>query len=200
MNTYNRINRIGLIDMIYNNIIISGLPGSGKSTLCKELSDIFHWPVFSIGDEWRKRWMQIPEDTRPSFEKYWRERSVQENKDMDARARAIFEKGDVIGGIRYAINYKDLNSLLIFVTASLDIRAKRLGFCSNHSLSEIKETLIKRERDEIEMGQRLYFDMVSGWYDYRDSNYYNLVLNSGKMRLDEEVEQVKTAMKYPCKQ
>ena len=45
--------------MEYKGIAISGLPVSGKTTLAKEISEIYGWPVFSIGQLWREKWRSL---------------------------------------------------------------------------------------------------------------------------------------------
>ena len=58
--------------MKYKSIVFSGLPGAGKTTLVKELSKIYGWPVNSVGDLWRQRWAEKYPNKEISFEEFWR--------------------------------------------------------------------------------------------------------------------------------
>jgi len=166
-------------------IVISGLPGSGKGVLAKKLAEGLGWKVFSIGDLWRKKYAESGK--KVSFEEYWK--SVDENsqRTMDEAARKIIEQGEVIGEFRFAKLAEGLECLFVFVTADLDVRAKRAketGKYGDKDIDKIKEILIQREADEAAMGKQIYgMD-----YDYRDAGNYNILLDSGELSLNEEVK------------
>lgn len=54
----------------------------------------------------------------------------------------------------------------------------------------ICRTLFEREHDEVRIGKEL----LGFGYDYRDHSRYHLVLDSGKLSVDEEVEAVQKVM------
>ena len=54
--------------MEYTSIVLSGLPGSGKSSLVKRLSDFYNWPIHSIGQIFRQRWKIKYPNQEVSFE------------------------------------------------------------------------------------------------------------------------------------
>jgi cytidylate kinase len=171
--------------MKYNSVIFSGLPGSGKSTLCSRLSKEKGWPIYSIGDLWRKEWQRLYPKGEKSFIDYWASTSREENLRMNVVAREIFVKGDVIGDSRYSIYCKDTDCLLVFITTELNIRAERAkstGKYQSKSLEDIKGILLQREEDEVRTGR----DLFGKDYDYRDKNNYHLVLNSGILTIEEE--------------
>jgi len=110
--------------MNYNGVILSGLPGSGKSTVIKFLSEYFSWQVYSIGEEWRSIWKSRHPNEEISFEEFFRNTSDKENVEINKRARKIFEKGNVIGDSRFSSLYcRDLPLLSVFITADLGTRA-----------------------------------------------------------------------------
>jgi cytidylate kinase len=81
----------------------------------------------------------------------------------------------------------------LFTTANLEIRAKRAlktDKYPNNTIDEIKEILIKREKDEVEMGKSLFGDD----YDYRDPKHYHLTLNTGILKIGEEIEIINSLM------
>ena len=93
-------------------------------------------------------------------------------------------KGDIIGDSRYAIYLRNLPVLLVFLSAGLETRASRaLGLekYKEKSVEEIKQILQQREVDEIAAGRRLY------GYDYRDSSYYHISMNTGMLTQAEEI-------------
>jgi cytidylate kinase len=173
-----------MISMNYKSIVISGLAGAGKTTLAKELSGIYGWPVYSVGDLWRSRWKQKYPNNEVPFEEYWRTTSTQENQQTDNDFHNIIAKNDVIGDGRYVIHLRDLPVFLVFLSADLDTRAARLFGLEKYkekTVDEIKQILRRREVDEVALGRRLYN------YDYRDSSYYNLVINTKSLSVANEV-------------
>ena len=170
--------------MKYNSIMLSGLPVSGKSTLAKKLSEIYTWPIHSIGQLWREEWKRLYPNAEVSFEEYWRNTSLKDNKEINVKAKKVFEKGHVIGDTRYSVYCKDLPSLLVFVTADLDVRAER-GLNTDRykgkTTDEVRRTLITREQDELTMGYYIF------GIDYRSPEHYDIVINSGKLTVEQEV-------------
>lgn len=170
--------------MKYQSIVFSGLPGSGKSTLVKKLNEIYGWPVCSIGEIWRQRWAVKYPNKEVTFEEYWSKSSHEDQVQINTEARQIFSKSKVIGDSRYTIYLRDLPIFLVFMSADLEARATR-GFglekYRGKSIEEIKQILTRREADEMRVGKELF------GYDYRDSYYYDLVINSGRLSLEEEI-------------
>jgi len=171
--------------MKYNSIILSGVPVSGKSTLARKLSGIYNFPICSPGQLWRDDWKRLHTDGKVSFEEFWQGTTIEDNLKMDRRTRSVFEKGHVIGDVRYSIHCKDLPALLVLVVADLDIRARR-GLNTDRykgkSFEEVRQILVEREKDEVKVGQ----DMYGTDYDYRDPKHYHLTLNSGLLTTAEE--------------
>jgi cytidylate kinase len=172
----------------YQGIVVSGLPGAGKSTLVKKLSDIYGWPVLGVGDLWREKWKKLYPKQEVTFEEYWRTSSTAENLQINVDFRNEVLKRNLIGDSRYSIYLRDLPVLLVFLTADLDIRARRgvgLEKYNCRSEEEIKKILYQREIDEIAAAQRLYD------YDYRDPAYYHITLNTGMLSQEEEIAIIK---------
>ena len=177
--------------MKYQSIVFSGLPGAGKSTLVKKLSDIYGWPVLAVGDLWRAKWQKLYPEREVSFEEYWRTTSSEDNKQVNVDFRETILKQNLIGDSRYSIYLHDLPVLLVFLNAHLDIRARRgvgLAKYNCHSEDEIKKILYDREVDELAAGKRLYA------YDYRDNRNYHLTLNTGMLSQDEEIAIIQSVL------
>src|SRR3989338_5351239 len=151
--------------MFYNSIIISGLPGSGKSTLAQRLCEQYQWPIHSIGQVFRDRWSKLPKETRGTFEDWWKNVPLNEQREVNVKMERLVEQGNIIGDTRYAPYCKKFPALLLFVTAPLEVRAKRAHGSPKyigHADYIIADILTRREQDELKMGQRLFS------YNYRD--------------------------------
>lgn len=179
--------------MRYSAIIISGVPGSGKDVLSEILSKEIGWKIQSIGGIWRKRysdWIKNNPDNKISFEEYWKSQDEATQMQVNIEARKLLELGRLILDSRFSVAYAgDLPVLKIFLTADLEIRAGRafrIGKYGNRSLEEIKNILLNRESDELSWGKKLYGNN----FDYRKRELYDLILDTGKVSIEEEVEEI----------
>lgn len=178
--------------MKYKSIVFSGLPGSGKSTLAAKLKEIYGWPVLSIGDIFRQRWVEKYPDKKVSFEDYWRQVADEEIVELNIVAHNSFSQKNIIGDSRYTIYLRELPILLVFMSADIGARATRafgLGKYSGKSIEEIKQIMAQREADETAVSKRLF------GYDYRQSHYYNLALNSGRLTINDEIAIIREILK-----
>jgi len=174
--------------MKYKSIVFSGLPGAGKTTLVQKLSQIYGWPVYSVGELWRARWRQKYPAQEVNFEEYWRTTSTKDLEQVNIDFAQAVIKGGMMGDSRYAIYLRNLPILLVFLSADLETRANRaLGLekYKGMAIEQVKKILQQREVDEIAAGRRLYN------YDYRDSSYYHISLNTGMLNQEEEISIIK---------
>lgn len=180
--------------MKFNAIILSGLPGAGKGTLAKKLSEKYKWKLISAGELWRENHKKLYPKSEVSFEEYWKNANLYEQKLMDKRIRSIISNGNVIGDFRYVESCKDFPAQFIFITANLETRAKRalaLGKYPKKTFEEVKGILKKREEDEIAIEKQLYGQNS----DYRDKSHYNLVIDSSTLSIEQEIEKVDELIK-----
>lgn len=178
--------------MKYKSIVFSGLPGAGKTTLVKKLSQNYNWPLYSVGDLWRSKWAQKFPNKEVAFEEFWRTSATRDLEQVNIDFAQVIIKGDVVGDSRYAIYLRNLPVLLVFLSADLETRSSRafgLEKYKGKSIEEVKQILQQREVDEIAAGRRLY------GYDYRDSCYYHISLNTGMLAQEEEIAIVDSVMK-----
>ena len=176
---------------MYGSIILSGLPRSGKSTLISALVEIFSWPKYGVGDLFRERWAALPEEGKPPFPEWWKSRPRGEQLQVNKDLLELVRREKVIADTRFA-KYLDGNGgLTLFLTAPLNVRAQRaydLGDYPGKSIDEISKLLDGREKTEFNIGMDLF------GFDYRDPNHYDLVINSSRLSVEQEIEQVKALM------
>jgi cytidylate kinase len=98
-------------------------------------------------------------------------------------------KGNVVVDSRYF--YEDVPGLRIFMQAGLDTRIERalaLPEYANSSPGQAREEILAREQDELRNGLALY------GYDYSDPKHWNLVIDSGKFSVDQELDMILTGL------
>lgn len=172
-------------------IIVSGLPGAGKSTLITRLAELYHWPTHAIGQLFRDKWAEVCPDQSTSFEVWWKNLSLDEQRRVNDDLKRLIEAGNIIANSRYSVYCEDLPALRIFVTAPRTVRALRaLGSEKYPGLNadKIYATLGRRERDEREIGERIFS------FNYQDPEHYHFCLNSFLLSVEEEVEVVSRFM------
>ena len=195
----------------YENIIISGIPASGKSLLVKGLlENLVGWEFHSIGDLVKARHRKIYPDikTEVPLSIWWSSLSEEEQIKFNEDLFEKVESGKIIADTRYAtickdgnilyqktrnLKYKDvkLNSLLIFTEAPLDVRAERVRERPDYfgkTIDEIKEELERRELKEHKIGLEIF------GIDYKNKKEYDLIINSFGMTPEEEISSVMKMM------
>jgi cytidylate kinase len=178
--------------MKYRGVIVSGLPCSGKSVLCEKLSAEYGWKIFSFGQMWRDKWRIAYPNGHMSFEEYWRNTSLQENKQVNVEGKKLFEKGKFTVDSRYSAFYcKDLPYLRIFLYTPLDVRASRCkeredkrvadGLAPKaRGFEELREVLQAREVDEFQMGLKIFGE------DYLERKHYDIMMDTSGLTIQQE--------------
>ncbi|MBI4239487.1 AAA family ATPase [Candidatus Uhrbacteria bacterium] len=172
--------------MKYKGILISGLPGSGKSTAAKQLAPLLGWPILYIGGLWREQWKQKYPNGEMSFENFMETISEQKHKEMDAYARDMLAKGSIIGDMWHEKIAEGLPILRVFISAPLEIRAQRAintGRFDGKTIEEIKVLLQQREELQANEAKKIY----GPDYNFRDPSIYHIALNSGLLTVEEKV-------------
>ncbi len=156
-------------------ITISGLPGSGTSTVSKILSRCIDVEVVSAGDIFRnmakERGMTLEEFGASALDNEEIDRELdlfQKKIASDARSAAA----DVILEGRLSAWMADPD-LAVFVTAPLDIRAARVSHREGTLLSDAATKIRARELCEAARYEKYY------GIDVNDPCIYDLVINSG---------------------
>ncbi len=181
------------MDYNYRNIIISGPPGPGKTSLTKELASQTGFEIYYVGGLFRKKHSELIQkgETNLSFEKWWAQLPDSEQIEINNQIKIFAERGGIIGDTRYAKICESTGSLHIFLYAPLEIRAQRAlgsGKYPRKNQEEIEKILSDRERDEVGIGMKLF------GIDYRNQNDYHLALNTEALTVNEEVNIIMSLM------
>ncbi len=173
-------------------IVVSGDPGSGKTTFVELLSAEYGKKVYSVGEYWRKKYKEEHPRGDITFEEYWRSRSDSDQLEANINLKHYALLGYIVD-TRYASIFDKREYLIIYLHAPLEVRAVRLATRPEYSgktIKEIEAILAARQEDEVAVGKRLF------GVDYRDHNFYNLILNSCLLTPEEELAAVKIEMRW----
>lgn len=158
-------------------VVVSGPPGSGKSTLAKRLAERLGLRYFSTGSLYRR----IAVERGVGLEELdsLAERDPSIDLEIDSLARREAERGGVVidthaGGWLL----RDLSTFSIYVTASLETRARRVAERDGKSLEEAMREIVSREES-----MRRRFSQLYG-IDMRDTTVFDLVINTEKIDAD----------------
>ncbi len=168
-------------------ITVSGLPGSGTSTLCKLLSEDSYWVHLNVGQAFR----ELAEETGISLAEFGRvaERDAEVDRQLDARMiqSAQKHKHSVLEGrlTGWMALRNDFYALKIWVDADPEIRADRVSARDGQSPEQAMVAIEKRVNSERKR-YREFHDI-----DLDDLSIYDLVLDSSAYSPEQLVDQVR---------
>ena len=164
-------------------IIISGLHGSGKTTIGKLIAQRLNLKYYSTGQAFRDLAKEM-KMTLEEFTKY-----VEENPDvdkkLDGKISEIARKGNIIidSQLSAYILYS-IADFKILLTCPLEVRVKRMAERDKTSYeNKLNETII-REESELERFEKLYR------IDLNNVKIYNLILETENLTVEEIVEKI----------
>ncbi|MCE4605874.1 MAG: AAA family ATPase [Desulfurococcales archaeon] len=158
-------------------IVISGPPGSGKTTYAKRLSSDLSLPYYSAGQIFREiaksKGISLIELSQIAE----RNSSIDVLIDRTTLERAV-NKGGVIEGHLSAFVLADLADLSIYINAPLDTRIKRIaGRETREFLDILRETLAREE------SQYMRFMALYG-VDTNILEKFDIVINTEGLDID----------------
>lgn len=169
-------------------IVISGPPGSGKTTQAKLLAEAFNLKHYSAGRVFReiaaKRGVTVEDLSRMALQ----DPSI--DFEVDRRTLEVVREDDiVIDGHLAAWIVADYVDLRVYITAPLALRVLRIASRDNVPIERaLRETLIR------ENTQRRRFIEYYG-IDINDLSIFDVVINSKNIGISEAFEIIKKALK-----
>lgn len=171
-------------------IVIAGRPGSGKSSVAKEVASLLSFPRISSGDFQREmakeRGISIVELAKLEAKDPSLDRLVDKRQEGYAKEHDNFVIDSWLGAKFIPQGIK------IFLEGDESVRAKRIFLDSKNetrkdvdtykTLEDAKRNMIERDRLNIERWIK-YYD-----FDYTDIKNYDLVIDTTNLNLKEVVE------------
>ncbi len=173
-------------------ITLTGLPGAGKSTIAKLLSEKLGWPWYSMGDLRGKlaqeRGMTIDEFNRLG------ETQAFTDHDVDAyQTKLGKEQNRLIIDGRLSWHFIP-NSLKIFLDVNEDEAARRIfgaaqkGLRTDEKPYQSAEEVKQRVHDRLTSDQKRYQQYYQ--LDYLDRSNYDLVIDTTSLSPDQIVQTI----------
>jgi cytidylate kinase len=158
-------------------ITIGGVPGAGDTTTSKLLAKKMHYKLLTIGEIYKEIAKKHGYASKDLTE-FWKtktghSRGIHHELDhMLQKRSAKKEKNIVINGKMSAFHIKDAN-LKVFLTAPMNVRAKRIAKRDKMSLEGGRKHIQEREKIETKTWKKMY------GFDYtKDLDVYDVVLNT----------------------
>jgi len=173
-------------------LTISGLHGTGKSTVGKLIAKKLGIKYYSTGQIFRDLAKEM-NLTLEDFTEYV-ENNPNIDKRLDDKIIDIANKGDVIIDSQLsAYILKSIADFKILLTCPLEIRVRRITERDNASYNEkLKETLL-REESELERFKKLYnIDLNDA---EKNGKIYDLIIDTGNLTVEEISEKILSAVK-----
>ena len=155
-------------------ITVSGLPGSGTSTLCRRLSERTGLEHVNVGRIFREvageLGISLAELGCRAEADGGIDRRLDERMTERAQAGGCLLEGRITG---WMMHRQHLAALKVWVQADLDTRARRVAGRDGQALEEATTAILERERSERKRYAAHYR------IDLSDLSIYDLVVDSG---------------------
>lgn len=152
-------------------VTVSGLPGSGTTTLAEALSSRFDLEHVSSGDVFRamarERGVSLAEFGRIAEEDPAIDREIDERQREIAR-----EKDNVVMEGRLSGWMVEDADLRVWLAAPLDVRAKRVAEREEQTVEEARDEIEEREQSEAKRYREIH------GIDIEDLSVYDLVIDT----------------------
>lgn len=172
-------------------ITVSGLPGSGTSTLCRVLEEQTGWAYLNTGSVFR----QMAQENGVSLADFGRraEADGEIDRQLDDRMIDLAQQeqaGCILEGrlMGWMAHRRNLPSLKVWVHADIETRVKRVSGRDEQSVEGATAAI--REREQSERARYAQHHDI----DLADLTIYDLVLDSAQARPDELLAQVLRAL------
>ena len=168
-------------------LTISGLHGTGKSTIAKLITEKLGLQYYSTGHAFR----DLAQEMNMTLEKFseYAEKNPEIDKELDSKIIGIARKGNIIIDSQlsgYILKSKaDFKILLI---CPLEIRIKRMAERDNVNYKlKLRETET-REKSELERFKHLYNIDLSDQEEIQD--LYDLIIDTENLTIEDVLEKI----------
>jgi cytidylate kinase len=168
-------------------ITISGLPGSGTTTVAKLLSTELSMELISAGEMFR----QIANEKELQLEQF--NKLAENNDDFDRQidekqGEEAMKRGDVIVEGRLSGFFVPDADLKIWLKAPVEVRARRIAGREKITYEEALSAMKNREHSEHKRYEKYY------GINLDDLSIYDLVIDSSRWSERDVVEMIKAAV------
>lgn len=173
-------------------ITISGLHGTGKSTIGKLIAEKLGIQYYSTGQAFRDLAQEM-NMTLEEFTKYV-EKNPKIDERLDEKIEKIAQKGNIIIDSQLSGHIlKTIADFKIILLCPLEIRVKRMAERDNTDYEKkLKETKL-REKSELERFKSLYDIDLSDQETLK--RIYDLIINTENLTIEDIVEKILTKLK-----
>lgn len=154
-------------------ITISGLPGTGKTTVAKLLENRLGLTYVYSGEIFRR----LAKKYKMSLEEFgaYCERHREVDEELDNYQLELLRKGNVIveGRIAGWLAYRsNIAAVKVLLDAPIDVRAQRIVKREYGDVEKRKKEIVKRERSEATRYKTYYH------IDVRDTSIYDVIIDT----------------------
>lgn len=172
-------------------ITISGLHGTGKSTIGKLIAQKLKFHYYSTGQAFR----DLAQEMNMTLEEFteYVEKNPEIDKKLDSKIIEIAQKGNIIIDSQLsAYILKSIADFKILLICPIETRVKRMAERDNTNFDDkLKETAL-REKSELERFKSLYQIDLS---DFEKSGLiYDLVINTENLTVEEILQKILVAL------
>lgn len=170
-------------------ITVSGLPGSGTTTLAEALSSRLDLELVSSGDVFRS----MARDRGVSLAEFGRiaEEDPEIDREIDERQREIArERDDIVLEGRLSGWMAEEADVRVWLVAPLEVRAERVAEREGQTVEEARAEIEEREASEAKR-----YEEIHG-IDIGDLSIYDLVVDTSTWDADEVAEITTAAVEF----
>ncbi len=168
-------------------IAVSGLHGTGKSSISKKIAERLKLEYYSTGNAFRE-FAEKMNMTLEEFSEYV-EKNPEIDKDLDTRIVDIAKKGNIVAESQLSgYLLENIADYKILLKCPLSIRVKRMAERDSTDYEEkLKETEF-REKSELERFKLLYNIDLSD--ENRAKKIFDLILDTKNLTIEETVHKI----------
>lgn len=173
-------------------ITISGLHGTGKSTIGKKIAETFNLRYYSTGDAFR----ELAKEQNMSLKEFteFAEKTPEIDIMLDKKINNIASMGNIIIDSQLsAYILKDKANFKILLRCPLETRIKRMSNRDETNYKEKIDETLRREWSEARRFKKLYNIDLQDEKVIRE--LYNIIIDTEKLSIEEIVDNIVAEIK-----